>query len=101
LPRVVDPREIDVEGGLHDTEDDRNRVEPLLGGAPDDPVEDVEEPVAAQRQEVETVNDRGDVRLSQEQELRQDADRFEDDGESPAELALASAKSSPPRPSVA
>jgi len=59
----------------------------MLSNPTHDPIEDVEEAVAAKRNEVEAVDDSRDRGLAQEEELREDADGLEDDGEGPEELA--------------
>lgn len=88
LPRVVDPGEVDVERGLQEPEDD---LHGLGLGVVDvelavDPVEDVQAAVEAEREEVVGVDDGGDGGLAEEEELREDADGFENIGEVPEPL---------------
>lgn len=79
----VDPCEVHVEGCLDDAEDDRDRVGAAvvaIESAPD-PVENIETPVGAEEEDVEGCDDCRDRGLAEEQELGEDADRFEDKGE--------------------
>lgn len=88
LTRVVDPGEVDVEGGLNQAKDDldglgRNVVDIELA---DDPVQHVQTTVQAQSEEVIRVDDGGNGSLAEEEKLWEDADRFEDVGEVPEPL---------------
>lgn len=88
LAGVVDPGEVDVEGGLDDAENDRDGVGFAHVGVEfaDDPVEDIEAPVGPECYKVVGVEDGGDRCLAEEKELGEDADGLEDYGEGPAEL---------------
>jgi hypothetical protein len=55
------------------------------------PVEQVERAVGAEEDDVEGRDDSGDCRLAEEEELREDADGFEDLGEGPEPLMGVSA----------
>ena len=75
---------------MHNTEDDADGVEEVLGRREaDEPVEDVEEAVAAQRYEVEAVQYGWHGGLAEEEELGKHADAFEDDAEGPEDLSRA------------
>ena len=83
LPRPVDPGEVEVESGLDEPKNDGYRVwGPVVAVelAPY-PVEDVEPAVGAEEEDVEGGDDGGDRGLPEEEELRKDADGFEDYGE--------------------
>ena len=56
LPRVIHPRKINIQRSLDDTEYDANRIECVFCRAADNPVEDVERPVAAQGDKVVAVD---------------------------------------------
>lgn len=74
---------------MDDAEDDADGIEVVLAAhGAKDPVEDVEEAVAAECCEVEAVDDGGDGSLAEEEELREDADGFEDDAEGPDDLSI-------------
>lgn len=90
LPRPVHPGEVEVEGGLDDAEDDRDRVRLLVVGVEllEDPVEQVEAAVGAEEDDVEGGDDGGDGGLAEEEELREDADGFEDLGKDPEVLLV-------------
>ncbi|KAJ6442577.1 mannosylphosphorylation protein (Mnn4) [Purpureocillium lavendulum] len=99
LPRVVDPRKVDVQGRLDDAEDDRHGVGLASADvelAPD-PVEAVQAAVRAEGHQVEGVDDGRHGRLPQEQQLRQHAGGLEDLGEDPHPL-LSSARPSSSAP---
>lgn len=86
LSRVVDPSKIDVECGLHNPKYDRGCVEVSLADPANNPVEDVEEAVGAERDEVERIENGRYGGLAEEQELWEDADGLEDNAECPEEL---------------
>ena len=87
LTCVVDPGEVDHEGGLDRAPHPGCRVA-VVGfvGATYNPIKNVEEAVCAQCDEVVRVNDCGNSGLAQEEKLRDDADGFEDFGEYPEDL---------------
>jgi hypothetical protein len=86
LAAVIHPGEVNVEGGLNNAEDDANRVEEMLCGTSNNPIEDIECTVPAKCYEIVTVDDGRYGRLAQKQKLRQDAHAFEDDAEGPQGL---------------
>ncbi len=89
LSAVVDPCEVDVQCGLNDAKDDAGRIEETFVDATPDPVEDVEEAVATERDEVVAIDDGRNGGLTEEEKLWQDADALEDDTEGPDNLAFA------------
>lgn len=76
LPRPVDPGEVEVQRGLDEAEDDRDRVgRPVVDVqlAPD-PVQDVQAAIGAEEEDVEGGDDGWDGGLPEEEELWEDAD---------------------------
>lgn len=87
LAGVVYPCEIDIERGLDNSKHERNGVPKVfLAEATDQPVQNVEGPVGTQTHQVVGIDHSGDGGLTQEKELGQNTDGFEDNGESPANL---------------
>lgn len=88
LSAIVYPCEINVKGGLDYSEYNRNRLGWAIvevQSAPD-PIEDVEGAVGTESQEVIRVNNRRNRSLSEQDQLRQYANRLQDNGKGPAEL---------------
>lgn len=79
LSRVIHPEKVEVEGRLDDSEDDRHGIWfPVVGvELSPDPVQAVQSPIGAKGNEVEGIDDGRDARLSEEKELWQDTDGFE------------------------
>lgn len=75
LACVVHPSKIDVQGGLNDAKDDGDgiRAGVLLVKGANEPVEAVQGAVGAKGEEIEGIDDSGDGRLAEKEELRQDA----------------------------
>lgn len=88
LSRVVHPEEIEIEGRLDDSKNDGHGIRfPVVGiELSPDPVQAVQSSVGAQGNEVEGIDDGRDARLSEEKELGQDTDRFENLREIPDPL---------------
>jgi hypothetical protein len=80
LARPVDPGKVEVEGRLDDAEDDGDGVGLLVVGVEPAPypVEQVQAAVGAEEDDVEGGDDGRDRGLPEEEELREDADGFED-----------------------
>ena len=85
LPAVIYPSEINIKCGLYDAEDDGYRIRfPVIRiELAHNPIQDVERAVGTEGQEVEAVDYGGDGCLSEQEELREDADGLEDYGEDP------------------
>ena len=90
LARPVDPGKVEVEGRLDDAEDDGDGVRLLVVGVElaQDPVEQVQAAVGAEEDDVEGGDDGRGGGLPEEEELREDADGFEDLREDPEPLCL-------------
>lgn len=73
---------------MDDAEDCRDRVDVLVCRGVQDPVEDVEEAVAAKGHEVVGIEHCWDGGLAEQEELGEHADGFEDDAEAPEDLLL-------------
>lgn len=88
LAGVVYPREVDIQGGLDETEDDLHGLglDVLYVELARQPVEDVEPTVQSQCEQVVAVDDGGNGGLAEEKELWEDADGLEDVGEVPEPL---------------
>lgn len=85
----VDPCKVKVKEGLDDAKgnaDGEDEAEIVLGGAANDPVQNVKSAVGPKCGEVETIDDGGDGRLAEEKQLREDAEGFEDQGKSVGNL---------------
>ena len=77
LSGPVHPREINVQRGLDDAENDARRVVVLITHGAHEPVEEVERAVGTQSREVERIDDGRHGGLAKQEELRYDARRFE------------------------
>ncbi len=86
LSSIVDPCKVDVKRRLDDAEGYCDGIYHALCEPAVDPIEDVEAAVRAEGEEVIRVDDGGDCCLAEKDELREDADGFENDGECPKYL---------------
>lgn len=80
LARVVDPGEVDVEGGLDEPKDDLDGFRGHIADVElaDDPVQNIQAAVETQGEEVVRVDNGRNGGLAEEEELREDAHGFED-----------------------
>ena len=89
----VYPRKVEDKRSLYGAPDPASGIDVFdLVDTACDPVKDIHEPVCAEGNEVEGIDDGGNGGLAKQQELRDDADRLENLGEDPEHLQMLALK---------
>jgi len=82
----IEIEEIGIENGLNDTSDDGDRIEECLRVVAIDPVENIQRTIGAEGEKIMSSYRLRRACLGQQEELRQNRDRFEIDTERPQNL---------------